>query len=53
MEPYDVAVIFGDDLSCCHQVWAANESEVMRTIMLFYKDSTIVGVVFGSDDYKE
>ena len=53
MNPYDVAVIFGDDEMCCHQVWAVNESEAMRTIMLFYKDSTVMGVVFGSDDYKE
>jgi hypothetical protein len=53
MNPYDICVVFGDDESCCHQVWAANESEAMRTIMLFYKDSTVMGVVFGSDDYKE
>lgn len=53
MKPYDICVVFGDDESCCHQVWAANESETMRTVMLFYKDSTVVGVIFGLDDYKE
>jgi hypothetical protein len=50
MEPYDICVVFGDDESCCHQVWAANESEAMRTIMLFYKDSTVMGVVFAANE---
>lgn len=53
MNPYDICVVFGDDERCNHQVWAANESEVMRTLLLFYEDSTIVGVIFGSDERKE
>jgi hypothetical protein len=49
MNPYDVCVVFGDDEICCHQVWAANESEAHHSVMMIYKDSTVVGVVFGSD----
>jgi hypothetical protein len=49
MNPYDICVVFGDDEVCCHQVWAANESEAHRSVMVFYKDSTVIGVVFGSD----
>ena len=50
MNPYDICVVFGDDESCCHQVWAANESEAMRTIMLFYKDMTVLGIVFAANE---
>jgi len=50
MNPYDICVVFGTDEVCFHQVWAANESEAMRTIMLFYKDSTVVGVVFAANE---
>ena len=53
MNPYDVAVVFGSDAICCHQVWAANETEAKDAIMFFYKESTIVAIIFGSDDYKE
>jgi hypothetical protein len=49
MNPYDICVVFGDDEVCCHQVWAENESEAHRSVMVFYKDSTVIGVVFGSD----
>ena len=49
MNPYDVCVVFGDDEICCHQVWAENESEAYRSMMVLYKDSTVVGVIFGSD----
>jgi hypothetical protein len=53
MNPYDICVVFGDDEVCCHQVWAANESEALRSVMVFYKDSTVIGVVFGSDGLGE
>lgn len=50
MNPYDICVVFGNDESCCHLVWAANESEAMRTIMLFYKDMTVLGIVFAANE---
>lgn len=50
MNPYDLCVVFGDDEMCCHQVWANNEGEAYHAVMMFYKDSTVIGVVFGSDD---
>lgn len=50
MQPYDLCVVFGDDEMCCHQVWASDEVEAQHAIALFYKDSTIIGIVFAADD---
>jgi hypothetical protein len=50
MEPYDICVVFGDDESCCHQVWAANESEAKNAIMFFYKESTVYAIIFAAND---
>ncbi len=49
MNPYYVAIVFGDDEMECHQVWAVSESEAMNTILCFYKDCTIIGILFGVD----
>ena len=53
MKPYYVAIVFGDDEMECHQVWAATESEAMRTAMCFYKDCTVMGILFGLEPNKE
>lgn len=46
MEPYDVCVVFGDEETETHQVWAATEREAIDSILLLYKDSTVTGVIF-------
>jgi len=50
MNPYDICVIFGDEESCCHLVYAVNENEAVSAIMVFYKDSTVTGIVFGTGE---
>ncbi|MFN7584024.1 MAG: hypothetical protein ACK5P0_01555 [bacterium] len=50
MNPYDIAVIFGNEDMCCHQVWAANETEAKDAIMFFYRESTVVGIIFAAND---
>lgn len=50
MQPYDICVVFGDDEMCNHLVWASDEIEAHRTVMLFYRDTTVLGVVFAAND---
>jgi len=50
MQPFDVAVITASDEMFTHQVWAYNTMEAERAIRIFYKHSTLVGIVFGAND---
>lgn len=50
MEPFDLAVVLGADEIIYHQVWASTESEAYRAIALFYRDSTVIGIVFAAQD---
>lgn len=50
MNTYDICVVFGDDESCFHLVYAVNESEAVRSIMVFYASSTVVGIIFGTGE---
>lgn len=50
MQPFDVAVVTGGGEVYSHQVWAASESEAECAISIFYKHTTLVGIVFASDD---
>ena len=50
MQPYELCVVLGDDEIINHQVWACNESEAYRSIALFYRDSTVIGIVFAAQD---
>lgn len=50
MTPYDIAVIFGDDEVNVHLVYAWNQDDALRSVLLYYKDSTVIGVLFAAND---
>ena len=50
MTPFDIAVMFGDDEVNVHLVYAWNQDEALRSVMLYYKDSTVIGVMFGANN---
>lgn len=52
MTPFDIAVMFGDDEVNVHIVYAWNMEGAIRSVMLYYKDATVIGVMFGAN-YKD
>ena len=50
MGPYDIAVITGNEEVVTHQVYAGSEGEAVLSIRLFYKDITILGIIFAAED---
>lgn len=48
MTPYDIAVIFGTDEVNKHLVYAYTKEEALHSVLLYYKHSTVIGVMFGA-----
>jgi len=46
MNFYYIAIVFGDDRMEFHTVWAATKGEAVGTVMRFYQDSTVLGILF-------
>lgn len=49
MNFYYIAIVFGDERMECHTVWAATKDEAVGTIMRFYRDCTVMGILFGTE----
>jgi hypothetical protein len=49
MEPYDIAVVTGDHTVVVHKVYAGTEEEAVDSIRVFYKDTTIIGIILGAE----
>jgi hypothetical protein len=50
MQPFDVTVVLANDEMYNHLVYSYNDTEAKRAISLFYRDSTILGIIFGASD---
>jgi hypothetical protein len=50
MQPFDVTVVLANDEVYNHLVYAYSEPEAKQSISLFYRDSTILGIIFGTSD---
>jgi hypothetical protein len=50
MGRYDIAVITGNEEVVTHQVYAGTEDEAVDCIRIFYKDHTILGIIFAAED---
>lgn len=48
MTPFDIAVMFGTDEVNVHLVYAHTQEEALRSVLLYYKHSTVIGVMFGA-----
>jgi hypothetical protein len=49
MGPYDIAVVTGDHTVVVHKVYAGTDDEAVDSIRVFYKDTTIIGIIFGAE----
>ena len=49
MEPYDIAVVTGNEEVITHLVYAGTQDEAILCIRVLYKDTTIIGIIFGAE----
>jgi len=50
MQPFDVMVVLANDEMYSHKVYAYSDAEAKQAISMFYSDSTILGIIFGTSD---
>lgn len=53
MSPYYIAVIFGDERMECHRVYAHNQREAVATVICFYADCTLMGILFVENETEQ